>query len=117
MRPTLLESDRSSFQIAECAFVSVLAHAALLCLAVSATGGGRLLPADEREARAFFLLPPDRVDARSRQTEIIQLGKLGRDFEDGKLFTRPSDGRLIRAPAYGARGRGDRSGARGELPF
>jgi Gram-negative bacterial TonB protein C-terminal len=117
MRITLLESDRSFFQTAECAFVSVLAHAGVLYLAMSATEGGRQLPTDEREARVFFLLPPDRVDVRLWQPEIIQLGKLGRDFEDGKHFTVPSEGRPIQEPAHGTRGRSDRSGARGELPF
>jgi TonB family protein len=117
MRPTLLESDRSFFRIAEYSFVSLLAHAGLLYLAVSASEGGRRLPTDEREARVFFLLPPDRVDVRSRQTDIIQWGKLGGDLEDGKLLTRPREGWLIREPAYGARSRGDRSGARGQLPF
>ena len=117
MHPTLLESDRSFFRIAEYAFVSALAHAGLLYLAVSATEGGRKLPADEREARVFFLLPPDRVDVRSRQSEIIQWGKLGGDLENGKLLTRPKEGWLLREPAYGARSRGDRSGARGQLPF
>src|SRR6266498_2036637 len=117
MRITLLESDRSFFQTAECAFVSVLAHAGVLYLAMSATEGGRQLPTDEREARVFFLLPPDRVDVRLWQPEIIQLGKLGRDFEDGKHFTGPSEARPIQEPAHGTRGRSDRSGARGELPF
>jgi hypothetical protein len=117
MRLTLLESNRSFFQVAECAFVSILAHAGLVYLIVNATEGGGRLPTDEREARVFFLLPPDRVAARSRQTEIIQLGKLGGDLEDGKHLTRPSEGRLIQAPAYGARRPRDRSGARGELPF
>jgi TonB family protein len=117
MRTTLLESDRSFFQIAECAVISVLAHVGLVWLSLGATEGGRQLPTDEREARVFFLLPPDRVDVRSRQTETIQWGKIGGDFEDGKLLTRPSEGWLIRAPAYGARARGNRSGARGELPF
>ena len=117
MRLTLLESDRSVFQIAECALVSVLAHAGLVYLVVSATEGGGQLPTDEREARVFFLLPPDRVAARSRQTEIIQLGKLGGDFEDGKLLTRPSEGRLIRAQSYGTRALLRSPGGRGELPF
>ncbi|MFL5495051.1 MAG: TonB family protein [Gemmatimonadales bacterium] len=120
MRLTLLESDRSFFQVAECAFLSILAHAGLMYLVLSATQGAGQLPTDEREARVFFLLPPDRVDARSRQTDIIQLGKLGGDFEDGQLLTRPSEGRLIQARSYGARARSDRSdrsGARGELPF
>ena len=117
MRLTLLESDRSFFQVAECAFLSVLAHAGMVYLAISATEGGGHLPIDEREARVFFLLPPDRVAAQSRQTEIIQLGKIGSDFENGKHLTKPSEGRLIEPRSYGARRPADRSGARGELPF
>jgi TonB family protein len=117
MHLTLLESDRNFFQTAECAFVSVLAHAALVWLAVGATEGGRQIPTDEREARVFFLLPPDRADVRVRQTETIQWGKLGGDLENGMHLVKPSEGWLSRAPAYGARNRGDRSGAKGQLPF
>jgi len=117
MRLTLLESDRSFLQPAECAFVSILAHAGLVWFALSATEGGRRIPTDEREARVFFLLPPDRVDERSRQSEIIQWGKLGRDLEDGKLLTQPDEGWLSRERTYGARRRGGRTGARGQLPF
>lgn len=117
MRPTLQESDRSFFRSAEYTFASVLAHAGLVCLAAGVTHGGRQIPTDEREARVFFLLPPDRVDARVRQPEIIQWGKLGADFEDGKHLTRPGEGRRVRELAYSARKWGERSGARGELPF
>jgi TonB family protein len=117
MRLTLLESDRSFFQTAECAFVSILAHAGLVWFALSATEGGRQIPTDEREARVFVLLPPDRVDQRSRQSEIIQWGKVGGDLDDGKLLTMPDEGLLTRERAYGARNRGHRTGARGELPF
>jgi len=117
MRPTLLESNRSFLQSAECACGSVVAHAVVVVLALVFTHGARQLPADEREARVFFLLPPDRVDARPRQTEIIRWGKLGGDFEDGKNFTRPGEGQRLRVQAYGARPAGERSGARGELPF
>jgi len=117
MRLTLLESNRSFFQTAECAFVSIVAHAGLVWFALSATAGGRQLPTDEREARVFFLLPPDRVDERARQSEIFRLGKLGGDLTDGKLVTNPDESGFIRERAYGARGRGGRTGARGELPF
>jgi TonB family protein len=117
MRATLLESDRNFFRTAEFAFVSILAHAGLLWFAVGATDGGRQIPTDEREARVFFLLPPDRMDVRSRQTEIIQWGRLGGDLEDGMHLVEPSGGWLSLAPARGARNRGNRSGARGELPF
>jgi TonB family protein len=117
MRPTLLESDRSFFRSAECAFASTLAHAGVVLLAFGLTQGGRQIPTDEREARVFFLLPPDRADVRPRQTEMFQWGKPGGDFEDGELLTRQGAGRRFREPAYGARKPGDRSGARGELPF
>jgi TonB family protein len=116
MRLTLLESHRSLLQAAECTFASLLAHAAVAVLAVAVTAGGRQLPSDEREARVFFLLPPDRVDVRARQTNILQWGRPGGDFEDGKLL-RASEGMRVRVEAYGGRARGERSGARGELPF
>jgi len=117
MRPTLLESNRNFLQSAECAFGSVLAHAGLILLALGLTQGGQQLPADEREARVFFLLPPDRVDVRPRQPEIFQWGKLGGDFEDGKNLTQPGEGKRVLPRSYGARPAGERSGARGELPF
>lgn len=117
MRLTLLESDRSFFQVAECAVASILAHAVVVCLAVGVTDGGSRLPTDEREARVFFLLPPDRVDARVRQTDIIQWGRLGSDLEDGRHLAMPGDGSGMRPEAYGARKGGRRSGAKPALPF
>ena len=117
MRLILLESDRSFLRSAECATVSILAHAGLVWLAVATTEGGRQLPADEREARVFFLLPPDRVDARERQSDIIQLGKLGGELEDGIQLTGPGDGMRAGARSYGPPRWGERSRARGELPF
>jgi TonB family protein len=117
MRLTLLESDRSFLQSAECATAAILVHAGLVLFALSATSGGRHIPTDEREARVFFLLPPDRVDQRSRQFNLLHLGKLGSDLEDGKLLTEPDEGFAIRERAYGARRRGGRTGAKGELPF
>ena len=117
MRLTLLESDRSFFHSTECVLVSILAHAGLVWFAFSATIGGRQLPTDEREARVFFLLPPDRVDEHARQSEIIQWGKLGGDLEDGKLLTDQGEGWLIRERAYGPRRQVGRRGARGRLPF
>jgi hypothetical protein len=75
------------------------------------------MPADEREARVFFLLPPDRVDVRSRQSEILQYGRLGGDLEDGRYLLKPDGGRLSLAPSHGARGERNRSGARGQLPI
>ena len=117
MRPTLLESGKNFFQSAECASVSIVAHAVLVWFAVSLTGDGRRIPADEREARVFFLLPPDRVDVRDRQSEIFQYGKLGGDLEDGKYLLKPDGGWLSLEPAHGSRGRRNRSGARAQLPI
>ena len=117
MRSTLLESGRNFFQSAECAFGSTLAHAVLVWFALSLSAGGQQMPADEREARVFFLLPPDRVDVRARQHEILEYGKLGGDWEDGKHLLEPDGGWLSLRPAHGARGRRNRSGARGQVPF
>ncbi|HZA98169.1 MAG TPA: energy transducer TonB [Gemmatimonadales bacterium] len=117
MHLTLPESGRSFFQTTECALLSVLAHAGLVWCALSLTEAGRRLPADEREARVFFLLPPDRVDVRDRQSEIIQWGKLGGDLEDGKHLLIPDGGWRSLVPAHGSRGKRDRTGARGQLPF
>lgn len=117
MHSTLLESDRRFFQSAECAFVSILAHAGVIGLCVAATQGGRQLPSDEREARVFFLLPPDRVDVRTRQTETMQWGSLGEDLQNGKYLMPPGDVDGFREPTSGARGLGRESGARADLPF
>jgi TonB family protein len=117
MRITLLESNRSFFQTAECAMLSIVAHAAVVWVAVVATEGGRQLPVDEREARVFFLLPPDKVDIRSRQFEQIQWGREGGDIQDGPVLTQTGEGWSSRAPAHGARLRGkEETGARGQLP-
>jgi TonB family protein len=117
MRITLLESSRSFFQTAECAMLSIVAHAVVVWGAVVATEGGRQLPLDEREARVFFLLPPDKVDIRSRQYEEIQWGREGGDIQDGPVLTRTGEGWRSRPPADGARAKGkDETGARGQLP-
>jgi TonB family protein len=117
MHLTLLESDRSFLHSAEWAFVSIVAHAGVVWYALSATAGGGQLPADEREARVFFLLPPDRVDAPLRQTDRIQWGKLGTDLEGGTGLAPAGDGLRARGPAYRNHPGGERSGAHGETPF
>jgi TonB family protein len=118
MQPILLlESDRSYLRLAECALASVVAHFGVVLSAVVATHDAPRIPLDEREARVFFLLPPDRVDIRLRQTEEVQWGKLGGDLQDGKYLTVPGEGRSWDLPTYGARGTKGKSGARGETPF
>jgi hypothetical protein len=116
MRLTLVQSSRNFFQSAECTFASALAHLIVVWFAVSLTSDGRQLPADEREARVFFLLPPDRVDVRDRQTEILQLGQLGGDLQNGKILPNLEGGWARGDLAHGARGKRNRSGARGQLP-
>jgi TonB family protein len=54
---------------------------------------------------------------RDRQSEILQLGSLGGDIEDGKHLLKPDGGWRSLMPAHGSRGKRDRSGARGQLPF
>jgi TonB family protein len=117
MRLTLPESSRSFLQPAECCSASILAHVLVVWFAVGVTSDSKQIPTDEREARVFFLLPPDRVDTRERQTEILQLGRLGGDLEDGKYLLEPDGGALAVEPGHGARGKKERSGARGQLPF
>jgi TonB family protein len=116
MQLTLLESGRNFLSTAECAVLSIVAHAGLVWFAVGLTDAGRQIPTDEREARVFFLLPPDRVDVREHQSEILQLGKLGGDLEEGRHLLKDG-GWLSLKPAHGARGKRNRSGARGQLPF
>jgi hypothetical protein len=117
MRLTLLESDRSFLRSAECAVLSILAHAGLVCLAVGMTESGRRIPTDEREARVFFLLPPDRVDAPLRQTDVMKWGRPGGDLAGGNELTGIGDSRPLGGPAEDVRRRGKRSHARGEVPF
>jgi TonB family protein len=117
MHLSLLESDRSFLRSAECASLSVLAHAGLVWLALGATAGGRLLPADEREARAFFLLPPDNVQAPLGQLEVIRWETVGGALDGGTQLTGPGDGILGRAAGSGTARPGARSYAQGDLPF
>ncbi len=117
MHLTLLESDRSFLRSAECASLSILAHGGLVWLALGMTEGGREIPTDEREARVFFLLPPDRVAAPLRQTDKFQWGRLGGELAGGTDLKGAADGRRFDVPRDGARQWGERSRARGEVPF
>jgi TonB family protein len=116
MKLTLLESNRRFLQTTECALLSIAAHVAVIWGAVAATAGGRLLPSDEREARVFFLLPPDRVDMRSSQMEQVQWAQIGSDIDNGRIARTDGEGTLIRRTPTGRRGDEAKSGARGKLP-
>jgi len=117
MHLTLIESERNFFRTAECAFVSMLLHAGIMWFAVGATDVGRLLPADEREAKALFLLPPDRMDVSSGQTEVFQLGRPGGYLDGGLELTGPGDGGQVGGRSYGRPRAGKRSRVQGEVPF
>lgn len=118
MRITLLESDRHFLQTAECALVSIAVHLLVVVGAIAGTADGVVLPNDEREARVFFLLPPDRVHLPSSQSEAIQWGKLGGDIDDGRHSEANGEGWLTyHRAAVGRRNTSDRSGARGKLPI
>jgi TonB family protein len=111
------QPSRGTLLSAECACASLVAHAVVLVLALGLTHGGTRLPANEREARVFFLLPPDRVPSSTHQSDLMQWGRLGGDLSDGKELLRAGVGRNIRADDHGSRVWGRRSGARPALPF
>jgi TonB family protein len=111
------QPPRSTLLGAQCACASLAAHAVVLVLALVLTHGGTRLPANEREARVFFLLPPDRVPATTHQSDLMQWGRLGGDLSDGKELLRSGVGRSIRPDDHGSRVWGRRSGARPALPF
>jgi TonB family protein len=117
MHDTPSQSERSFLLSAECACASLVAHGAVLLVALILSAGGRRLPADEREARVFFLLPPDRMPSSSHQSDLIQWGRLGGDLSDGEDLLRGGVGRRSSADDHGSRLWGRRSGARPELPF
>ena len=115
MQLTLLESDRSFLRSAECAALSIVAHLALIWVVLAAGQGGFRLPVTERDARVFFLLPPDRVPASERQTEVPRVGKLGSGLGEGQAPA-PGEGFRIQAATRRARHTGEQSGPRSDLP-
>jgi TonB-like protein len=117
MRLRLLESDRSFFGSAEYATLSILTHIGVVWLAVATATGTFRLPTDEREARAIFLLPPDRVDAPERQAEIRLPGRPGSGLDEASQLAATGEGLRVEATATRARHRGARSGTRSDQPF
>jgi len=115
MQLTLLESDRSFLRSAECAALSIVAHLALIWVVLAAGQGGFRLPVTERDARVFFLLPPDRVPASERQTEVPRVGKLGSGLGEGQAPA-PGEGFRTQTATRRARHTGEQSGPRSDLP-
>ena len=97
--------------------LSIVAHAAIVWSAFVVTEGGRELPANERDARIFFLLPPNRIDVRSRQMNVDQWGKLGSDLENGRRSMTSTPGLFLSRTATGRRNVSNKAGARGQLPL
>ena len=114
---TLLESNRTFHRATGGTLGSLCTHGAAVWIVVALTAGGTQLPGDEREARVFFLLPPDREVVRPHQMESFNLGKLGVDLQDGADLTHPDAGPRVAPQAWSARGREKGSGARGATPF
>ena len=114
---TLLESNRTFHRTVGGSLASLLAHGAVIGGAVALTAGDPQLPRDEREARVFFLLPPDHEVVRPHQMEAFHFGKPGVDFQDGTDLTRPGPGIRVAPQDWSARGREKGSGARGVTPF
>ena len=110
MHDTPSQSERSFLLSAECACASLVAHGAVLLVALILSAGGRRLPADEREARVFFLLPPDRMPSSSHQSDLIQWGRLGGDLSDGEDLLRGGVGRRISADDHGSQAGGSYPG-------
>ena len=117
MRLTLLESDRNFLRTAELATLSIAVHAAAIGLAFGTVTGSFRLPADERDARVLFLLPPDRPDASERQAEVFLPGKPGSGLEGAGPLPAEGQGMRLVSNSSRARSEGERSGARGDEPL
>lgn len=117
MHLTLLESDRNFLRSAELITLSIALHVTMLGFVAVTPAGSFRLPADEREARVMFLLPPDGPHAADRQAEMFLPGKPGSGLDDAS--TQPAEGQGFRLEGNvrGSRARGERSGARGDEPF
>ncbi len=117
MRLTLLESDRSFLHSAELVTLSIAVHVTALVFVAITPAGTFRLPADEREARVLFLLPPDQPSPAERQAEVFLPGRPGSGLDEASPL--PGDGQGMRLEGNVSRaGRGgERSGTRGDEPF
>jgi TonB family protein len=117
MRLILIESDRGFLQTAESAAISIIAHAGLAWLILASTTGGIQLPTTERDAMAFFLLPPDRVPSAGRDSDIPQVGPIGSGLDQAAPPLASDAGFQLQSSARKGRHRGPRGGAKGDQPL
>ena len=118
MRLTLIESDHKLFQTAESAFVSVMLHAGLVCLALNLIEGERGIPLSGHDATPLFLVPPDRKESPpGGQSEIFRLGQPGGYFADGAELKGDGNGTRVGGRPYGRLSPRERSSAIGLVPM
>ena len=117
MHLTLLESDRNFLRSAELVTLSIAMHVTVLGVAAVAPAGSFRLPADDREARVMFLLPPDGPGAADRQAEVFLPGRPGSGLDEASPL--PGDGEGVRLEGNVSRShrRGERAGTKGDAPF
>ena len=108
MRLTLLESDRSFLRSAECASVSIVAHAALVWLAVASTGAAAGSRPTSARPGCSSSSRPTGWTRRMRQTDDHPVGQARRpSSRAGPACGRgrgPAPGGPAMAPAAGATG-------------
>ena len=117
MHLTLLESDRNFLRSAELVTLSIAMHVTVLGVAAVAPAGRRKDPADDREARVMFLLPPDGPGASDRQAEVFLPGRPGSGLNEASPL--PGDGEGVRLEGNVSRShrRGERAGTKGDAPL
>ena len=117
MRLTLLESERSFLHSAELVTLSIAVHVTALVFVAITPAGTFRLPADEREARVLFLLPPDNPGPAERQAEVFLPGRPGSGLDEAVPLPRDGQGMRLEGNVSRSRRGGERSGARGDEPF
>jgi TonB family protein len=114
---TLLESDRNFLRSAELITLSIALHLTVLAVAALAPPGSFRLPADEREARVMYMLPPDGPAAADRQAEMFLPGKPGSGLDEASPLPADGQGFRLEGNVKRSRARGERSGPRGDEAF
>ncbi len=118
MHLTLLESERNFVRSAELVTLSIATHVVVLGALSGSAAGAFRLPSDEREAMAWFLLPPDRPAPAERTAEVPLPGKPGSGLDEAGRPPLPDDGQGMRLESNLTEGsrKGERAGAKGDEP-